>query len=218
MNIPLSHGVVTALAWFCVTVTCSLQAPSVAFGEDPSHHHSKPYWVEEDWEMVIHEPDVKTNSPQVSFFLYPGGTDERYFQLQMNFAAEEGFSSGGFRVGAFVDEIPVDEERSRVRGVLAWDGDKVEWTSAMAVFDGKLMYALKDGHGLQWGSFGGPEFLVSMPNEHINDLSNYDPQQSLDNVDIGFGSNRVHSIRLKRVRVVYTDGHTQTIDVNLWAH
>ncbi len=184
-------------------------------GEQPSSI----YKIEEDWEMVIHEPDPANNSPQVTFFTSPSvNLDDCYFQLQMNFAAEEGFSSGGFRVGAFVDEVPVDEERSRVRGVLAWDGDKVEWTSAMAVIEGQLYYALKNGHGLQWGTFGGPEFLVSMPNGTLTDLSKYSAQRSLENVDIGFGSNRIQSIRLKRVRLIYTDGHTKTIDVNLNAH
>lgn len=187
-----------------------LFATTVAYADTP-----KLFLVEEDWEMVINEPEVSINSPQVAFFLYPDADhSECYFQLQMNYAAEDGYSSGGFRVGAFYHEQPIDEERSAVRETLAWDNDRLQWTSAMAVFNGKLMYALKDGYGYQWGTFGGPEYLVEMDDLDMHALDHYSPQKSLESVDIGFGANRVSSIRLKRVRLKYTDGHTQTLEVN----
>ncbi len=173
------------------------------------------YLVEEEWEMVINEPEPAINSPQVAFFLYPAADHpECYFQLQLNYAAEAGYSSGGFRVGAFYNESPIDEERSQVSQTLAWDNDRVRWTSAMAVFHGKLMYALKDGYGYQWGAFGGPDYLVEMDDQDMHALDHYSPQKSLESVDIGFGANRVHSICLKRVHLTYTDGHKQTIDIN----
>ena len=129
-------------------LVCLLMMRGTAAAEEP-----KVYMVEENWEMVLNEPDAKINSPQVAFFLHPdGGRDDVYFQLQMNYAAEDGYSSGGFRVGAFRNEVPLDEERSRVRETLKYDGDRIEWTSAMATFYGKLMFAIKDGHGAQWGS------------------------------------------------------------------
>lgn len=183
---------------------------SVAHATDPTL-----YMVEEDWELVINEPDVKINSPQIAFFLYPDADhSDCYFQLQMNYAAEDGYSSGGFRVGAFCDEIPVDEERSQIRQTLAWDNDKIEWTNAMAVFNGKLMFAVKDGYGTQWGHFGGPEYLVQMDDQELHSLDHYTPEASLESVDVGFGKNRVASIRLKTVRLTYTNGHVQTLHVN----
>jgi hypothetical protein len=177
------------------------------------------FLVEEEWEMVLNEPEPAINSPQVAFFLYPAADQpECYFQLQMNYAAEDGYSSGGFRVGAFYHEQPIDEERSQVSQMLCWDNDRVRWTSAMAVFNGKLMYALKDGYGYQWGAFGGPEYLVQMDDQDMHALDHYSPQTSLESVDIGFGANRVHSIRLKRVRLTYSDGQTKTIEINQFAH
>jgi hypothetical protein len=132
----------------------------------------------------------------------------------MNYAAEDAYSSGGFRVGAFCNEVPVDEERSRIRQTLAWEQDLIKWTSAMAIFNGKLMFAVKDGHGLQWGNFGGPEYLVEMDDLGLRTLQAYTPEKSLQSVDIGFGANRVSSIRLKTVRLTYTDGQVRTIQVN----
>lgn len=183
---------------------------SVAHATDPEL-----FMVEEDWELVINEPDVQINSPQVAFFLYPDADhSDCYFQLQMNYAAEDGYSSGGFRVGAFCNEVAVDEERSNIRQSLAWDNDQIRWTSAMAVFNGKLMFAVKDGYGMQWGPFGGPEYLVEMDDQEMHCLDHYSPSKSLQSVDIGFGANRVASIKLKTVRLTYTNGHTQTISVN----
>ncbi|MCD0463455.1 hypothetical protein [Roseiconus lacunae] len=179
----------------------------------------KIFLVEEDWELVINQPEVAINSPQIAFFMYPdSGRDDLYFQLQMNYAAEEGYSSGGFRVGAFSGDHPRDEERSRISETLSWDNDRLRWTSAMAVFNNQLMFAVKDGYGYQWGVFGGPEYLVEMNDEGLVNLANYSAAQSLAAVDIGFGSNRVASIRLKTVRLIRTDGSQQVIQVNEFAH
>ncbi|MCC9600220.1 hypothetical protein LOC67_06580 [Stieleria sp. JC731] len=196
---------------FCYGGLCFLFAlGSIAQAEEP-----KVFLVEEDWELVINEPEPAINSPQIAFFMYPkGGREDLYFQLQMNYAAEQGYSSGGFRVGAFTGDQPQDEERSRVSQTLAWDNDRVSWTSAMAVFNNKLMFAVKDGYGYQWGVFGGPDYLVEMDDEGIDSLKDYTPAESLAAVDIGFGSNRVASIRLKTVRLIRTDGSQQTIVVN----
>lgn len=173
------------------------------------------FMVEENWEMKINEPDVKINSPQVAFFLYPDADcADCYFQLQMNYAAEDGYSSGGFRVGAFCQEQAVDDERSQIRQSLAWDGDTIRWTSAMAVFDGKVMMAVKDGFGWQWGTFGGPEYLVEMSDQEIHDLNHYTPEMSTASVDIGFGKNRVASIRLKSVRITLSNGTVRTINLD----
>ncbi|MEO1617939.1 MAG: hypothetical protein AAFV88_18945 [Planctomycetota bacterium] len=197
------------ILWLVACLTAS-----TTLADDP-----KLFLVEEDWEVVITEPDAAINSPQIAFFLFPDAEhDDCYFQLQMNYSAEDGYSSGGFRVGAFCNEVPMDEERSRVSEMLTWDNDRISWTSAMAVFDGKLMYALKDGDGQQWGNFGGPEYLVEMDDQDLHALDHYSPTKSLESLDIGFGKNRVASVRLKRVRLKYTNGHTVTVEINQLAY
>jgi hypothetical protein len=210
----LTPGIRTGLIprWRCCIPACLL---SMLMAAAASAAEPVVYLVEEEWEMKINEPEVAINSPQVALFLFPDASREDcYFQLQMNYAAEEGYSSGGFRVGAFSNETPVDEERSVVQEMLAWDNDVLTWTSAMAVFNGKLMYALKNGNGMQWGSFGGPDYLVEMDCQGVTSLENYSPQKSLEFVDFQFGANRVHSVRLKRVHLTYTDGSTQTVQID----
>ncbi len=173
------------------------------------------YKIEEVWEMVVNEPDPANYSPQVTFFTSPSANiDHSYFQLQLNYAADEGFSPGGFHVAAVQGGEILDEARSDTRRTLATDGDLIRWTSVMAVVQDKVLFAVKDGHGEEWGYFGGPDYLVKIVQSPVTDLSEYHPQHSLDTVDIGFGANRVASITLVEVRCFYTDGRTVTVPVN----
>lgn len=182
-----------------------------ASGEEPT------IWkIEEDWEMVIYEPDPSIYSPQVTFFTSPSlDLDDTYFQLQMNYEADEAFSAGGFHVAAVSNGSIVDEERSSHRITLGTSNDQIRWTSVMAVVENKLLFAVKDGHGTEWGDFGGPEYLVRVVPSPVQDLSNYHHQQSLDSVDIGFGANRVQSVTLRHVRIFYSNGVVTDLDLNL---
>lgn len=203
----------TALSTLLIGGMCLISAladSSVAAADDATI-----YKIEENWEMVINQPDPITTSPQVTFFTSPSVHSESdYFQLQMNYAADDGFSGGGFHVAAVRDNHIHDEARSRTERTLSTDGERVRWTSVMASIHGKLLFAVKDGHSIEWGDFGGPDYLVKIPASHWSDLSEYHPQQSLNNVDIGFGANRVASVTLLSVRIFYTDGRVITVPVN----
>jgi hypothetical protein len=164
------------------------------------------YKIEEDWEMVINEPDPANFSPQITFITSPSvNSNSVYFQLQLNYAADSQFSGGGFHVAAVQDAQMLDEARSETESPLAISGDHVRWTSVMAAVDHNLFFAVKNGYSSEWGEFGGPDYLVKIL---------YHPQQSLDTVDVGFGANRIDSLTLLRVRAFYTDGRMVTVPVN----
>lgn len=173
------------------------------------------YKVEEDWEMMVNEPDVSNNSPQITFFTSPSHElDNSYFQLQMNYHADEAYSSGGFHVASVQEGKTVDEARSVTRKNLSTNDDVVRWTSVMAVIDNRALFAVRDGYGREWGNFGGPNYLVRMVPSPVSDLSKYQHQQSLQSVDIGFGRNRISRITLKAVRLFYTDGRVEVVAEN----
>lgn len=170
--------------------------------------------VEEDWEMVINEPEDNSNSPQVTFFVTPSTEwDTTYFQLQMNYEADEVYSAGGFHVAAVRGEEILDEARSHNQSLLTVNGDVIQWTTVTAVVNNKLLFAVKDGHCASWGNFGGPDYLVEMPAQSTHDLSQYSYAQSIESVDIGFGSNRVSSVKLRRVRLFNDNGTVDTVTV-----
>lgn len=170
--------------------------------------------VEEDWELRTYQPDPSIYSPQVTFFVTPDSTkSDTYFQLQMNYAADDVFSAGGFHVAAVNDENMVDEERSDQQITLSLPSDTLTWTNVMAVVDGKLMFAVKDGLCQEWGQFGGPEYLVQIEGSATNNLDQYNYEDSTGNVDIGFGKNRVQMAKLKCVRLFRLNGSMTTIDL-----
>lgn len=182
----------------------------MAFAGEPSV-----YKIEEDWELVVNEPDATNNSPQITFFMSPNHLlDDSYFQLQMNYHAADDYSSGGFHVAALMEDRAVDETRSATRKNLTTDDDCIRWTSVMAVINQSTWYAVRDGYGRDWGNFGGAGYLVRMiPGNSVN-LANYRYQQSIENVDIGFGKNRVSRVTLKAVRRFYTDGRVDVLAEN----
>ena len=62
------------------------------------------YKVEEDWELVVNEPDPANNSPQITFFTSPSHLSEgTYFQLQLNYHAADHYSSGGFHIASVAE-------------------------------------------------------------------------------------------------------------------
>ena len=170
--------------------------------------------VEEDWELRTYQPDPSIYSPQVTFFVTPDSTkSDTYFQRQMNYAADDVFSAGGFHVAAVNNENMVDEERSDQQITLSLPSDTLTWTNVMAVVDGKLMFAVKDGLCQEWGQFGGPEYLVQIEGSATNNLDQYNYEDSIGNVDIGFGRNRVQMAKLKCVRLFRLNGSMTTIDL-----
>lgn len=173
------------------------------------------YRVEEDWEMVLNEPEPAIHSPQLTFFTLPfRNNTSHYFQLQLNHAADDYFSGGGFQVAAVRSGVQVDYNRSATYAALSTDAQTVRWTTVMANLDGQFMFAVKDGYGTDWGDFGGPDYLVRMTSGGASSLSEYDPENSLQMVDVGFGSNRVASLVLKRVRVYHKDGRVVETEIN----
>jgi hypothetical protein len=171
--------------------------------------------IEEDWELRLHQPEPDSGSPQVALYLTPDASRRStYFQLQLNYADDNHFSGGGFRVSALQSEQAVDHARSEARDLFSTDGEVVRWTNVVAIRDGEILFAIKNGTSQSWGMFGGPEYLVRMPQYDVESLANYNPRLSLEDVDIGFGRNRVDSLVLRRVRVYREDGTSIVVETN----
>jgi hypothetical protein len=177
------------------------------------------YMVEEDWELVVGEPKPAIHSPQLSFYLFPDAASPGvYFRLQLNHAARQDFAGGGFMVTAVVNEVAHDEAKSDFRTPLTYDGERLKWTSAMAVMNGELLYAIKDGLGSHWGSFGGPDYILRMPAGAVRSLDGYSPQESVKSLEIGFGSNRVKTLVLKKARLHYSNQEVVEVVLNASAN
>ncbi|XZE52092.1 hypothetical protein SH139x_003774 [Planctomycetaceae bacterium SH139] len=206
--IPSNLPTVLALALICAIFASLTATP--AYSAEPYL-----YKIEEDWELVINDPAPAIHSPQLTIYTSPVSDGaSKYFQLQLNHAADAWFSGGGFQVAAAVNEEVMDRARSDVQTALASSGDTISWTVVMACLNNEFLYAVKDGNSASWGNFGGPEYLVRIPSGEIQDLTGYQYQNSFDSLDIGFGANRVQSLKLKQVRLFDSAGGVQEITVN----
>ena len=78
--------------------------------------------------------------------------------------------------------------------------------SARSLVDGVLTVSITNGTSQTWGAFGGGEKLRASVETTLTNLNGYNPQISVSNSGVGFSSNRVGSLVLKRVRTYTAEG------------
>ena len=83
----------------------------------------------------------------------------------------------------------------------------------MSVSEGTLTYEVTNGSSTTWGTFGTGELTVSVPT-NLPNLQGYNVNYSANSSGVGFGSNRVSSLVLKRVRFITGSGFTFEFSVN----
>ena len=92
----------------------------------------------------------------------------------------------------------VDLARLRQSGILLnTTGETLTWKMIMSVQAGVLIFDLDGGNSSTWGAFGST-VLSSVPTTLTN-LDGYSPAATVENSGIGFASNRVTSLKLKKV-------------------
>ncbi|GIW92191.1 MAG: hypothetical protein KatS3mg110_0232 [Pirellulaceae bacterium] len=163
--------------------------------------------VEEEWELLVAEPDPKTVSPQVSCTLSPGKTlDGWYAVWTVNYGNIPDFVPGGMQLQLWsgsdcVNCVSLDNGQT-----LAHANEVVHWTLRMSKTADGLVFEVSNGSSLTWGNFGSSNVLrLSVPG-YSGDLNNYSADLSAANAEVGFGGNRVVKLVLKRVRYTLSDG------------
>ncbi len=91
---------------------------------------------------------------------------------------------------------------------LNQNDETITWTQKMNVDQGNLTFSIVNGHSETWGDFGGGNELVLTVGTSLDNLNAYNPDISVHNSGIGYASNRVKSLALKRVRVMTASGDT----------
>ena len=204
--------------WFLVTVLllgCTgllLGCAGVAWAQtEPTVVH-----VEEDWELVVGEPDPTTASPQILCVFSPvGHVGSLHSSLQLNhhntFELDEDglpvFAPGGMQFEVWEGETPLREKKFPITAVLSTPGEVITWTQSMELESGKLTFEIKNGNSSAWGNFGGEGYLKPYPvNTTLTDLNGYNSDVSVQNSGVSYAANRVQSLTLKRVRYYTSTG------------
>jgi hypothetical protein len=167
--------------------------------------------AEEDWELVLKEPDVPTVAPQVTCAMSPfGDLNDTYFTFEINHLSAPAFSPGGLHIHSWNGPWRVATFSRTDRSVMTTNNEVVTWTQLLEVGNGKLRFQVKNGVSTTWGPFGYSNFLAVEKGWGVNNINSYSPGASVATSGVGFASNRVASLKIKCIRLRLANGQTLT--------
>jgi len=180
--------------------SCLLSGASCANAED-----SVITRVEEDWVLVVRNPNPAKTAPQLLNVISPvANLNGVYAILELNHATQPEFSPGGLQLQAWNGEALTAFHPSLCAGSLRFDQETIRYTIVMEVKDGHLTVEVKGGRSDTWGEFGDRGYLKTRMVCGLGDLTQYSAQFSADQSRIGYGRTRVGEFYLDRVRF-YSD-------------
>lgn len=166
--------------------------------------------IEEDWEVVIGEPDPDTHAPQLINVISPTPTlTGDYGMLELNHGTQPEYFEGGLQLQMWRDDEYDSNYTPRPSLLLSIPGETIRYTMAMSIEQEKLKIRVKNGTSTSWGSFGGDSLVVSCPARQPN-LSNYSTLLSVAKSRVAFAKHRVEKFSLKRVRYYHNDELVKT--------
>lgn len=178
--------------------------------------------VEEDWEVVVSQPEASVAGPQISTQMSPVTDDSTpCFVLDLNYRDSPAFSPGGMQVHVW-DKGSILSYVVNGTDLLATPGEKITWTQRMRLSSGKLYFSVVNGQSTTWGEFGQGNDLNVSGNftTQLTSLWSYRPDTSVNNSGVGWERNRVTSMKLVEVRyyiggrLIWTDRTDRSVDLS----
>lgn len=174
--------------------------------------------VEEDWELVLGEPDAVMVGPQVTTTMSPvGNLDGVYFTFEINHRSAPWWTPGGLTIHQWMGESRVQSFDRSDRSVMQTSGETVAWTQILSVDGNHLTFQIKNGTSTTWGAFGYSNWFKLRTNWG-GDLNGYSPDLSVAHSGAAFAGNRVQLLRIKEVRLTLSNGQTLTDSTPRIAH
>jgi hypothetical protein len=157
--------------------------------------------VEEDWELVLNEPDDSVTAPQFHTVMSPlGNLDSRFAQVTWNYRELPDFIAGGLQIQAWNREVLLIG-KSFGSNKMSNTAETVSWTQVLETNENQLSFTIKNGNSTTWGVFGYPANNMKVQGTAgVSNLNAYSPDLSAGSSGISFGSNRVKKFVLARVR------------------
>ncbi len=175
--------------------------------------------VEEDWELVVGEPDANSVGPQVITTMSPNcditGT---YFTMELNHRSAPTWTPGGISIHRWSGDWRMGSFDRSDRTVMSTSNETVTWTQALFVENGRLVFKIYDGVSDTWGPFGYSNYVRLDCSWGVNQINSYSPALSVAQSGPAYAGNRVHSLKLLRVRMFLSDGTTATDETVRIAH
>jgi hypothetical protein len=158
--------------------------------------------VEEDWRLVVSEPDTLLVSPQVTCTISPSGNlNSDYAVFDVNLRNFPSYEAGGVQLQLWNGDSAVSSIRSKSGVALQGANEEISWTQRMTIQDNHLSFEVVDGQSTTWGAFGDGSSISVTKETDLDDLNGYSPELTVENSGVGFGSNRVGSLTLVAIRL-----------------
>lgn len=173
--------------------------------------------VEEDWELVVANPDPLGVGPQITTCMAPStNVGCPFVAFDLNYREYPIFQAGGMQVQTWGRGQLINTS-SQSTEVFNTPGETVTWTQSMSVGGGTVRYDVGNGKSTTWGSFGQGSLLSVSFSTDYDSLANYSPDDSQASSGASWQSNNVTSLKLLRVRyyangqLLRTDTTTRTV-------
>jgi len=174
--------------------------------------------VEEDWILLVDEPDSPLASPQILNVISPNQNLDGIFGLvQLNHRSDPSFYAGGQQVQAWIGPSLVGYASGTKTAVLYRTADQITYTVSMERVSTGIRFQLKNGRSRTWGRFAWTPVSVTVPTTD-KDLSAYTPEFSAANTTVVLGAHRITSFYINTTRRIYNDGSTVTDTTDRFTH
>jgi hypothetical protein len=167
--------------------------------------------IEQDWELIVNEPDDDTASPQVATQMNLDASGESFAIFAINFQQVPSFWPGGMEIQLWDGEEVIDVDAFAAYE-LSQINESIRWTQVLEIKDGKIRFYVKDGNSESFGSFGGTSFAVDRPTNLAN-LDQFQVEDTLKNSGVLLGANRVNRLVLKETRFFDDQNQSKKDDV-----
>jgi hypothetical protein len=175
--------------------------------------------VEEDWELVLGEPDPLICGPQIVTTMSPfGDINDTYFTLEINHRSMPYWTPGGLTIHQWSGEWRMQSFDRADRTVMDSAGETVTWTQALYCNSGQITFEVKNGNSSTWGPFGYSGMFKLHTNWGVNNINSYTPNVSIAQSGVAYAGNRVQSLKIKQIRLTLDDGTVVTDNTERQVH
>jgi hypothetical protein len=155
----------------------------------------------EQWEVKVADPDVDTNSPQLSTIMTPDNSHpEDFFAFELNHSTIPEFSPGGMQVQYWSGDQLSKYQYSATNELIDESPDTIIWTQRLSLNNGQLRFQIINGDSESFGDFGGSALFTLTTPSNLQSLNAYSYEESAKYSNVTYGTNRVEKMQLKRVR------------------
>ncbi len=157
--------------------------------------------VEEDWEMLVVNPDPNFNIPQVVTVFGPtNAAFDTHTVYEMNHGTLPSFGEGGMQLQVWYGDSLIGYQQQKAPTELNIPNEKIRYTTATALVNSYLVMEVKNGTSQSFGTFAEPGILRASLYTQRTDLNPYQPSNSIDNSRVTFGANRVSYFKRTAIR------------------